>query len=266
MSGIRRIYPKEPVTDPSFGGAALLVCRHGSGTQGAPLPNRTRAMAKASGFVEAAGCCLYGKPSLEEAIRELGPRPIFLVPAFLSAGTTMEALHQRLDALSSKFDIILSPPLGAHPGLSRRILVAAREVAVCRGWAPAETALLLVGHGSQINDASGNFMRQLGDSARKGHLFAEVGVAFLSEQPGIETALADLQSPQIVAVGCFAASGRHAARDVPALLSRSDRPVAYSGAVGEAPWCDQLLLEQALQSVESWLRRRSEPLRHAQGV
>ena len=266
MFGTRPNYPKGPVTDPSFEDAALLVCNHGSSIPGKPLTERTRATAEACGFAEVAGCSLYGEPNLEEVLVELVSRPIFLVPTFLSAGITLEALCARLCALPTDMEIILCPPLGAHPDLSGRVLEAARGAAICRGWAPAGTALLLIGHGSQISGASGDLARQTRELARTRALFGEVETAYLSQEPDIDSALANVQCPQIVAVGCFAASGRHASRDVPEILSQTDRPIAYSGAIGEAPWCDQLLLEQALRGADCQIRRRFESMLLSQVV
>lgn len=266
MFGIRRIYPKGPVTDPSFAGAALLVCGHGGISPSSPLPERRRVMAQACGFAEAAGCNLYGPPTLETVFAGLRARPMFLVPHFMSAGTTLAALHARLAEMPAGRDVVVCPPFGAHAGLPRRIAEAAREGAVCRGWPLARTALLLIGHGSRINGASGGFLRGLRQDLRQWSAFGEVKAAFLSEEPGIDAALSEIASPQIVAVGCFAASGRHAARDVPALLARTERPLAYTGAVGEAPWADQLLLEQAMHGARDRGLEGESPLRRAGGT
>ena len=266
MFGIRRIYPKGPVTDPSFAGAALLVCGHGGANPSSPLPERRRVMAQACGFAEAVGCNLYGPPTLETVFAGLRARSIFLVPHFMSAGTTLAALRARVAEMSTGHDVVVCPPFGAHAGLPRRIAEAAREAAVCRGWSPERTALLLIGHGSRINGASGEFLRGLRQSLRQWSVFGEVQAAFLSEEPEIDAVLSEIDSPRIVAVGCFAASGRHAARDVPASLLRAERPLAYTGAVGEAPWADQLLLEQALHGARDRGLGGESPLRRAGGA
>ena len=213
------------------------------------MPQRVLSSALAGGFAEAAGCSLYGKPNLEAALSRLKARPVFLVPTLMAAGTTFAALRERVAALADAATVRLCPPLGEHPALAERIATAAGEVTAKEGWLHAETALLLIGHGSRINKASRRAMQRLRRAVETSGVFIEVKTAFLSEEPGIETALATLESQQVVAVGCFAAAGRHAAKDVPALLATSDKPMIYTGAIGEASWIDTLLLEQAQRGV-----------------
>lgn len=230
-----------------------MVCGHGDARLGSDLPADAQTQARASGFAEAKGCSLYGKPSLEVALSEMTARPVFLVPSLMATGGTFAALRARIAASPEAGGIVLCPPLGLHPDLPGRIAETGREEAERQGWAAACTALLLVGHGSRNDPASRDSLRHIKAAVEGAGVFGEVLTGFLSEDPYVPAALAAAKSARIVAVGCFAASGRHAARDVPELLAEADRPIAYCGPIGEAPWIARLILDQARRGAEDRL-------------
>ena len=197
-------------------------------------------------FAETAGCLLYGEPGLEAALDGLGPRRVYLVPLFMAEGITLGALQARVDALAESGRVAVCRPVGSHPRLAALVARAAEAEAVRRGWPAGDTAVVLVGHGSRRSDASRRATEGLAEDVAAGGRFAEVAVALLENGADLDGVLARLGAPQAIVIGCFAEPGRHALEDVPALLARARRPVAYRGPIGAEPWFDRLILDQAL--------------------
>ena len=245
MSGTRSAFPRAPVTDPRLSGAALLTCSHGWRSGRAGLSLRARALAQRAGFAQAAACSLYGEPSLEEALAAITADPVMLVPLFMCEGVTLNALRQRTNALTGNKRVVLCPILGSHPDLAGRVAADAGDEAAARGWAPRETALLLIGHGSKRHAASGEAVGALARSIDRLGQFDEVAQAFLEQSPSIAEALAALRCRQAVAVGCFTEWGRHAGHDVPQALAGAQLPTAYAGPLGTADWIVHLVIDQA---------------------
>ena len=246
--------PKERAIEELLAQASLVICAHGSPGVGDLLQHRVAALQKQRCFAEIAGAALYGEPDLEQTVTSRAAEPIFVVPLFLSAGVTFSALEARLAKIHPSRRTVLCQPLGTHPDLPTRMGAAARQQVLARGWRPDETGILLVGHGSHRSDASRNSTETMAAAISSQGRFAEVAVALLEGGMTFEDALANMKSPQIVVLGCLVEKGRHASEDLPKLAASADRPAIYTAPINAAPWCDQLIVDQARRSAADLLQ------------
>ncbi len=256
MYGTRSATRKVPATDPSsgrrFDDAALLICSHGSPSQGSgeagrAVRARAGSLRPVSGFAETAGCLLHGDPELEDAVADLAAETVYLVPLFMSQGVTLAALAERIASLGDAGRVVLCRPVGSHPDLPRRLVRAAEAQAQRRGWSARETAVVMVGHGSWRSGASRGSTERMAKAVAEDGRFAEVAVALLENGPPLEAVMAALRSDRAVVIGCFSENGRHALQDQPDLLSGTGRRSAYLGPIGAAPWFGQLVLDLAVE-------------------
>ena len=98
------------------------------------------------------------------------------------------------------------------------------------------TALVIAGHGTELNpDSRKSIERQVELIAAK-NLFAEVHPAFLEESPRIADIPKFVKAPRIVVVPFFMSDGLHVCEDIPVLLGESAEVVQARLKAGEWPW------------------------------
>ena len=119
-------------------------------------------------------------------------------------------------------------------------------------------ALVLVGHGSTINQQSGQSVRRLAEALAARNLFAQVSVAFDLEEPGIGE-VPSIDAPHIFVVPVTISAGRFTEETIPQRLGFSvagwsdydrvqeinGRQVIYCHPIGTHPGVTQVLLKQA---------------------
>jgi sirohydrochlorin cobaltochelatase len=196
--------------------------------------------AAGDGFADVGAAFLTAPPAPAEALAGLRGDPVCVVPMFMAEGYFMRAVLPKALAHADpgRRRLILAPPLGVAPDLTavieRRAVAHASDV----GFVPAQTTLLLVGHGTERDPASREAVRfHAGRLAAWGR-FARVEIALLEEEPRIATQLAACAG-DMVALGFFAGPGMHAGEDVPQALAadprRGERRLGYAGPIGAAP-------------------------------
>ncbi|MDJ0945975.1 MAG: CbiX/SirB N-terminal domain-containing protein [Kiloniellales bacterium] len=228
---------------------ALLLCAHGSPGSGEDLARRAAALGRRLRCAETAGALLYGDPPLEKVVAGLTSARICVVPLLLSEGTTFAALRDRLQDLGGPARFTLCRPLGTHPWLAAGLLAAAEAEARRAGWSTKDLALVLVGHGSRRNSASREATQRLARQVGRAAGGLRVDCAFLEEPPALDAVLAAAPERRLVVAGCFSEQGRHARKDVPALIAASGREVRYLGPIGAADWTDTLILDSAARAL-----------------
>ena len=249
MFSTRSDSPKAPVTDPGWRQAGLLLCAHGVRGQVGVAAKHAAAIAALNEFADVEACCLHGQPSLEEALEQTSSDLSYIVPLLMAEGYTSEKLSERLVAARRyhSADIHLCRPVGSHPDLAKLMVESAERTCRAQNWPVSETALLLVGHGTTRHVKSGDSLQSHADTIAANRRFAEVGCAFLDQEPDLTAALKKTRSAQAVAVGHFADSGPHGAEDVAELLAKESREIAYAGAVGCEPGLTALILDRVRQ-------------------
>jgi len=215
--------------------------------------------------IRARGCfaevrCAFWKeePSLRQAFQMLESDDVYVVPNFISEGYFTRTVIPRELELDGPLtrrggaQIKYCEPVGSHPRMTEVLLRRAREIAP--GVPPDRTSLLIIGHGTNLNDNSAAAVKEqvalLADSG-----YAEVAGAYMEEEPFAADWWKLTTQPNVVAVPFFIADGLHSYEDIPVLLgverrggpvfrpySLRGRQLYYAGAIGtEALFADVIL-------------------------
>ena len=242
MCSTRYIAPTGPVTNRILPGDAVLLCAHGGKRRGFALEALTSRLRWKLPDCRVESCNLYGPPSIEQTVEKMEERRLVCVPFLMADGLTYEVLAGRVGALAGLREILLVKPIGLHPRLPDLVGRALESRRQTLGWLPQRTAVLLIGHGTRRNNASRNAVERLGEGIKRKARFQDISSAYLEEDPAIANALFKIKADRILAVGCFADAGAHAAVDVPGELEKETRPVSYLGLLGALPLIDDLLI------------------------
>lgn len=143
--------------------------------------------------------------------------PVFVVPYFAGLGKHTEQLIPERLGLASKPDVTYCPPVGCHPALPG--LIHKRALAAAAN--PAETTLLLIGHGSREGGAN-RTPEAIAETLRSLGGFAEVATAYLEQVP-FAADWRDLAGfAKVIAQPLLLSAGMHASEDLPPLFVGSD--------------------------------------------
>ncbi len=253
--------------------AALLIVGHGSTLNpdsSAPTHRCADEIRKRGIFSEVVCAFWKEEPSMREVLYAIQSDIIYVVPNFISEGYfTREVLPRelRLDGPVTKIDgrtIYYCDPVGIHPTMTKLLLHRAGEVAP--GVPRNETSLVIVGHGTSLNEQSRKAIEsQVALIREGGHGFAEVLDAYMEEAPLVNDWDKLSAAANVVVVPFFIADGLHSYQDIPVLLgieselsaaaSQSDvfrqnphhlrgRNLYYSSAIGTDPLMVDVILDQ----------------------
>src|ERR1043166_9719704 len=145
--------------------AALLIVGHGSTVNpdsSAPTLRHAAAIRSRGIFAEVACCFWKEEPSLRDALfffRDPDIREVYVVPNFISEGYFTQTVIPRELELSGRETERANgqawkycSPVGSHETMTDHLLEHAREIAP--GVSEQEMALLIVAHGTSLNDNS----------------------------------------------------------------------------------------------------------------
>lgn len=142
--------------------------------------------------------------------------PVFVVPYFAGLGKhTGQLIPERL-GLGGKPGVTYCPPVGCHPSLPGLI----HKRALAAAATPAETTLLLIGHGSREGGAS-RTPETIAETLRTFGGFAEVATAYLEQAPFASGWRGQVRFPHVVAQPLLLSAGMHASEDLPPLFAGS---------------------------------------------
>ena len=141
---------------------------------------------------------------------------VFVVPYFAGLGKHTDQLIPERLGLPGKPGVTYCPPVGCHPALPglihRRALAATDD--------PANTALLLIGHGSREGGAN-RTPEAIAAALRALGGFAEVVTAYLEQAPFAADWRALVHVRQVVAQPLLLSAGMHASEDLPPMFEGS---------------------------------------------
>lgn len=253
--------------------AALIIVGHGSTLNpdsSAPTHLHADSIRQRGLFREVACCFWKEEPSMREVYESLDSEVIYIVPNFISEGYFCQQVlprELRLDGPTTRRDgrtIHYCDPVGIHPNMTRLLLQRADEVAA--GVSRAETSLVIVGHGTNLNENSTKAIQDQVKLIREGnHGFAEVIDAYMEEAPLVADWHKLTTAPNVVVVPFFIADGLHSFQDIPVLLGMEQEPgkalsqmdvfrhnpiemhgrhVYYSSAIGTERLMAEVILDQ----------------------
>ncbi len=255
-----------------FKNSALVIAGHGSTLNpdsGSPTLAHASTIRKLGIFSEVACCFWKEEPSFREVFRMLDSREIFVVPNFISEGYFTKTVIPRemgLEGAVTERDgktIHYCEPAGNHPEMTALLMNEAQAVAP--DAPPSQTSLLIVGHGTSLNDNSATAAKHQVAEISKTGVYAEVLSAYMEEPPLIAEWDTFTSQPNVVVVPFFISDGLHSYQDIPVLLgidsaigkaaSQSDvfrhnphdlrgRRLYYGSAIGTDPGFAGIILDQ----------------------
>src|SRR6188768_1076263 len=213
---------------------ALILVGHGSTLNpdsSAPTHRHADAIRRMGVFGEVVCAFWKEEPSMREVYYMLRSQVIYIVPVFISEGYFCQEVlprELRLEGPVTHRDgrtFLYCDPVGVHPGMTKLLLKRADEVAP--GVPRERTSLVIVGHGTSLNENSRKAIEQQVAYIRSGnHGFAEVVDAYMEEAPFIAKWPELTKAPHVVVVPFFIADGLHSYQDIPVLLGMESEPGA----------------------------------------
>src|SRR2546421_12829914 len=224
------------------------------------------------------GCAFWKEePSLRDALFLFDPesiREVYVVPNFISEGYFTQTVVPRELELNGRTTKRPNgqiwkycEPVGNHPAMTELLLKRAHEIAP--GVDPADTTLLIVAHGTDLNENSAVAAKREAEKIRAFGKYAAVLNVYMEEPPLVSDWRKLTRTPNVVVVPFFISDGLHSYEDIPVLLgiveerstSAADRKgeeifrrgpykvdnrsLFYASSIGTDPRVADIIVEQA---------------------
>jgi sirohydrochlorin cobaltochelatase len=216
--------------------SALLIVGHGSTVNphsSAPTLAHAAEIERRNIFADVSAAFWKEEPSLRDAIFLFDPesiREVYVVPNFISEGYFTETVIPRelkLKGRTTKRSIgqiwKYCEPVGSHEMMTELLVQRAREVAPDAD--PAQTSLLIVAHGTDLNENSAVAAKREAERICKLGCYASVLNVYMEEPPLIADWRVLTATPNVVVVPFFISDGLHSYEDIPALLGIAQKRV-----------------------------------------
>jgi sirohydrochlorin cobaltochelatase len=208
---------------------ALLIVAHGSTVNpdsSAPTLAHAAEIRRRNLFTVVECAFWKEEPSLRDALFLFGPesvREVCVVPNFISEGYFTQTvvprelqLNGRMTKRSSGQTWKYCEPVGNHPLMTDLLLRRAHEIAP--GMPESETSLLIVAHGTDLNENSAAAAKREAEKIRALGKYAGVLNVYMEEPPLVSDWRKLTKTPNIVVVPFFISDGLHSYEDIPVLL------------------------------------------------
>jgi sirohydrochlorin cobaltochelatase len=226
--------------------AALLIVAHGSTVNpdsSAPTLAHAAEIRRRKIFADVQCAFWKEEPSMRDAIFLFDPqsiREVYVVPNFISEGYFTQTVvprelelngptTKRLDGQIWKY----CEPVGNHPMMTELLLKRASEVAPDAD--PGETSLLIVAHGTDLNENSAVAAKREAERIRAIGKYATVLNVYMEEPPLVSDWRKFTTTSNVVVVPFFISDGLHSYEDIPRLLGMVVAAGVDRGQSGSAP-------------------------------
>ena len=209
--------------------AALLIVAHGSTVNpdsSAPTLAHAAEIWRRNIFAQVECAFWKEEPSLRDALFLFDPesiREVYVVPNFISEGYFTQTVVPRELELNGPTTKRPSgqtwnycEPVGNHPMMTDLLLKRAHQVAP--DAAPAETSLLIVAHGTDLNENSAVAAKREAEKIRALGKYAAVLNVYMEEPPLVSDWRKLTQTENVIVVPFFISDGLHSYQDIPVLL------------------------------------------------
>jgi sirohydrochlorin cobaltochelatase len=259
---------------------ALLIVAHGSTVNpdsSAPTLAHAAEIRRRKRFT-AVECAFWKEePSLRDALFLFDPesiREVSVVPNFISEGYFTQTVIPRELELNGTITKRSTgqiwrycEPVGNHPLMTEMLLKRAHDVAP--EAALVETSLLIVAHGTDLNENSAVAAKREAEKIRALGKYAAVLNVYMEEPPLVADWQTLTKTPNVVVVPFFISDGLHSYEDIPVLLgiangrsatashaahseifrcnpySIDGRNLFYAPSIGTDPGFADIIIEQA---------------------
>jgi sirohydrochlorin cobaltochelatase len=225
---------------------ALVIVGHGShlnGDSGLPVYQHAERIRETGEFDEVVECFWKEEPSMRHVLDTVESEDVYVVPAFISEGYfTQQVIPRELGLTGTETrrgakTIRYAGPLGTFEGMPDVILERTDDL--MRGKdVSGRTALVLLGHGTDLNKNSGGVM------------YLKVG--FLDQAPEIAGVVDGVEAENVILIPLFIAEGWHTRETIPEDLRltgevtvRDDKTIYYGAPVGTHPSMASLISARA---------------------
>ena len=223
-------------------------------------------------FADVACCFWKEEPSLRDALlffRDETICEVYVVPNFISEGYfTKTVIPRELELTGSETHRSggqiwkYCDPVGNHRRMTKLLLQRAHDVAP--EIPKAETSLLIVGHGTGLNDNSAVAAKHQVELIRALNRYATVLNVYMEEAPLVSDWLKLTETRNVVVVPFFISNGLHSYEGIPMMLGINaaaardasehgesgnphqlhGRSLFYSTAIGTDPRFAEVIIEQ----------------------
>ena len=265
------VFPRS-VMDGNYKNSALVIAGHGSTLNpdsATPTLAHAESIRGMGIFAEVVTCFWKQEPFFRDALGTVAATEIYVVPNFISEGYFTQTVIPRELELEGPLTrrngrtIRYCEPVGNHPSMTEVLLKRARETAP--GVPTNETSLLIVGHGTNLNDNSAKAAKTQVALLSQMNLYAEVLPTYMEEAPLISDWASMTTQRNVVVIPFFISDGLHSYQDIPVLLgireevgpaaSQSEvflsnphhlhgKELYYGSAIGTDPMMADVILDQ----------------------
>ena len=182
---------------------------------------------------------------------------VYVVPAFISEGYfTQQVIPRELGLegpLTRKGEktVRYAGPLGTFKGMPDVILERTEDLMRGRELS-GRTALVLLGHGTDLNKNSGGVIYLNAGRLRERGNYDLVEVGFLDQDPEIGVVVDRIEAQNVILIPLFIAEGWHTRETIPEDLGlrgevtlRDDKTIFYGAPVGTHPSMANLIIARA---------------------
>jgi sirohydrochlorin cobaltochelatase len=229
----------------SSDGAGLLIVGHGSTVNpdsSAPTLAHAAEIRQRNIFADVQCAFWKEEPSLRDARFLFDPetiREVCVVPNFISEGYFTQTVIPRELELNGRIakrengqTWQYGEPVGNHPLMTELLVQRAREIAP--NVSENETSLLIVAHGTDLNENSAVAAKREANKIRALGRYANVLNVYMEEFPLVSDWRLLTSTPNVVVVPFFISDGLHSYQDIPAMLGIADargNPKTAAGAI-----------------------------------
>jgi sirohydrochlorin cobaltochelatase len=212
---------------PKPSSAALLIVGHGSTVNpdsSAPTLAHVSEVRRRKIYADVSCAFWKEEPSLRDALLMFpDASEVYVVPNFISEGYFTQTVIPRELELNGRLTTRANgqlwkycEPVGNHPMMTDLLLQRAREVAP--GVPESETSLLIVAHGTDLNENSAAAAKREVEKIRALGNYADVLNVYMEEAPLVADWRKLTTTSNVVVVPFFISDGLHSYEDIPALL------------------------------------------------
>ncbi len=216
-------------------------------------------------YDEIVECFWKEEPSMRHVLDTVESEEVYVVPAFISEGYfTQQVIPRELGLTGSvtrkgNKTIRYAGPLGTFEGMADVILERAEDLLRDKEIPAGRRALVLLGHGTDMNKNSGGVIYLNADRVRKRKVYDLVEVGFLDQDPEIGEVVENVPAENVVLIPVFIAEGWHTRETIPEDLglagevtvkatARGEKTIFYGAPVGTHPSMAGLIAARARET------------------
>jgi sirohydrochlorin cobaltochelatase len=243
---------------------ALVIVGHGSHLNedsSLPVYEHAERIRETGEFDEVVECFWKEEPAMRHVLDTVESEEVYVVPAFISEGYfTQQVIPRELGlegpvTKKGEKTVRYAGPLGTFEEMPEVILERVKDLMRGRETS-GRTALVLLGHGTDLNKNSGGVIFLNAGRIRDRNVFDLVEVGFLDQEPEIREVVESIDAETVVLIPVFIAEGWHTRETIPEDLGlrgevtvREGKTIFYGAPVGTHPSMADLIAARARETM-----------------